>query len=148
MNNEEKRIEEDFENNTKSIQDIMTTITIDAVKSFPFMIRIRSVIANSSGVADDGLNWKRINDILFFDKEIHLYNAISEVKDKKDLERILSDTSMATIGLQIAWHKEACKDCGEEFFMDYGEVEFYKSKGYTMPKRCPECRKKNKARRV
>ena len=41
-----------------------------------------------------------------------------------------------------------CSDCGSEFTFSAGEQEFYQSKGFTNePKRCPECRRANKARR-
>ena len=42
----------------------------------------------------------------------------------------------------------SCSDCGTAFTFSAGEQEFYQSKGFTNePKRCPECRRANKARR-
>ena len=38
-----------------------------------------------------------------------------------------------------------CEDCGEEFPVFIPEHEYYKEKGYGLPKRCPACRKKRKA---
>jgi len=41
-----------------------------------------------------------------------------------------------------------CSDCRSEFTFSAGEQEFFQSKGFTNePKRCPECRRANKARR-
>jgi N-acetylglutamate synthase-like GNAT family acetyltransferase len=41
-----------------------------------------------------------------------------------------------------------CSDCGVTFAFTAGEQEFFQSKGFTNePKRCPECRRTNKARR-
>ena len=41
-----------------------------------------------------------------------------------------------------------CSDCGAEFTFSAGEQEFFQNKGFTNePKRCPECRRANKARR-
>jgi len=41
-----------------------------------------------------------------------------------------------------------CSDCGIEFTFSTGEQEFYQTKGFTNePKRCPECRRANKAKR-
>jgi hypothetical protein len=41
-----------------------------------------------------------------------------------------------------------CSDCGTTFTFTAGEQEFYQSKGFTNePKRCPSCRRANKARR-
>lgn len=41
-----------------------------------------------------------------------------------------------------------CTDCGTTFTFSAGEQEFYQSKGFTNePKRCPSCRRANKAQR-
>ena len=40
-----------------------------------------------------------------------------------------------------------CSDCGTTFTFSAGEQEFFQSKGFTNePKRCPLCRRANKAR--
>ena len=41
-----------------------------------------------------------------------------------------------------------CVDCGGTFLFSADDQEFYARKGFTNePKRCPSCRKANKARR-
>ncbi len=41
-----------------------------------------------------------------------------------------------------------CSDCGVTFTFSAGEQEFFQSKGFTNePKRCPSCRRANKAQR-
>ena len=41
-----------------------------------------------------------------------------------------------------------CVDCSTNFTFSAGEQEFYNTKGFTNePKRCPECRRANKAKR-
>ena len=40
--------------------------------------------------------------------------------------------------------KIVCQQCGKEFVLEDGEVEFYKSKGLALPKRCKRCRNSNK----
>lgn len=37
-----------------------------------------------------------------------------------------------------------CVECGVIFAMNKGELDFYKSKGFDLPKRCKECRKLKK----
>ena len=37
-----------------------------------------------------------------------------------------------------------CQDCGGNFVFTVGEQQFYKSKGFTIPKRCKACRDANK----
>ena len=40
--------------------------------------------------------------------------------------------------------KYTCKQCGKEFTLTDSEISFYESKKLSLPKRCEECRKKNK----
>ena len=41
-----------------------------------------------------------------------------------------------------------CSDCGITFTFSAGEQEFYQTKGFANePKRCPDCRRANKAQR-
>ena len=41
-----------------------------------------------------------------------------------------------------------CSDCGATFTFSAGEQEFFQTKGFTNePKRCPDCRRANKAQR-
>lgn len=37
-------------------------------------------------------------------------------------------------------------DCGNEFEFTVGEQNFYQQRGFSTPKRCPDCRAKKKAR--
>jgi CxxC-x17-CxxC domain-containing protein len=41
-----------------------------------------------------------------------------------------------------------CRDCGNTFTFTEGEQEFYNSRGYTEPQRCPDCRAAKKAARA
>lgn len=43
--------------------------------------------------------------------------------------------------------KLICKDCGEEFEVTAGEVDWYTSRGWEIPKRCKSCREAAKAKR-
>ena len=43
--------------------------------------------------------------------------------------------------------KCTCKQCGKEFELEASEIRFYKSRNLNLPKRCKECRDKNKQRR-
>lgn len=40
-----------------------------------------------------------------------------------------------------------CRQCGKEFTLTDGEIDFFKGKGLELPSRCADCRKKNKAAR-
>lgn len=41
--------------------------------------------------------------------------------------------------------KQKCKQCGKEFELSEGEVEFYRKKGLSLPKRCKSCRNENRS---
>ena len=43
--------------------------------------------------------------------------------------------------------KRICKQCGKEFVITQSEINFYKSKNLSIPKRCKECRQSNKAQK-
>ena len=40
-----------------------------------------------------------------------------------------------------------CRDCGQAFTFTSGEQDFYASRGYSEPSRCPDCRAARKAER-
>ena len=40
-----------------------------------------------------------------------------------------------------------CRDCGQAFTFTSGEQEFYASRGFSEPSRCPDCRAARKAQR-
>ncbi len=40
-----------------------------------------------------------------------------------------------------------CTDCGKQFTFTESEQEFYRSKGFSTPGRCPDCRAARKAQR-
>lgn len=40
--------------------------------------------------------------------------------------------------------QRTCKQCGKDFTITQNEIRFYKSKHLNLPRRCEECRKKNK----
>ena len=40
-----------------------------------------------------------------------------------------------------------CRDCGQPFTFTSGEQEFYASRGFSEPSRCPDCRAARKAER-
>ena len=40
-----------------------------------------------------------------------------------------------------------CRDCSQAFTFTSGEQDFYASRGFSEPSRCPDCRAANKSRR-
>lgn len=43
--------------------------------------------------------------------------------------------------------KRKCKSCAKEFVVTDQEISFYKEKDYPLPKDCPSCRQKARAKR-
>lgn len=43
--------------------------------------------------------------------------------------------------------KAKCKECSAPFVVTEGEKDFYKAKGFPVPKRCRDCRQKNRERK-
>jgi CxxC-x17-CxxC domain-containing protein len=41
-----------------------------------------------------------------------------------------------------------CRDCNQEFVFSAGEQEFYTTRGFSEPTRCPDCRAARKASRA
>jgi CxxC-x17-CxxC domain-containing protein len=41
-----------------------------------------------------------------------------------------------------------CADCGQEFVFSASEQQFYADRGFTDPRRCPNCRRARKAART
>ena len=39
---------------------------------------------------------------------------------------------------------QTCKQCSNEFSLNNGEIKYFESKGFPIPKRCPQCRSINK----
>ena len=44
--------------------------------------------------------------------------------------------------------KIICKQCRQEFELPESEIQFYKSKGLSLPKRCKNCRQQNKEKKL
>ena len=43
------------------------------------------------------------------------------------------------------WKRFKCKDCGRKFDITFGQKEYFETKGISLPKRCEECRNKQKS---
>lgn len=45
-------------------------------------------------------------------------------------------------------HLIRCITCPSDFTLTDGEIEFYRAKGFVLPKRCPQCRAARRASRA
>lgn len=132
----------------QEIQEVINTLRDNAFKRLPLWARLnymRIQISNAlnDGCAEGDINWEYINKLCSEDLDVFDCNMYKPVDNVEDFDIQRNDIIAASCGLG-AWHKHICKDCGNEFYMDYKEVCFYKDKGLQLPKRCKKCREQRK----
>ena len=145
---EERR--ETMEKASKLIADMQ----MQALKRFPIELRVNyllGTIAKSmekAGETDvnkvsDTVNWQKVNEIINLETSKYDFNILSEIKNIQELQGLRERIIYATCGLG-PWQKHTCKDCGEVFYMEKGEVDFFANKEFSIPARCKPCRDKRK----
>lgn len=130
------------------IQEVINTLRDNAFKRLPLWARLnymRVQISNAlnNGCSEGDINWEYINKLCAEDLDVFDCNMYKPVDNIEDFDIQRNDIIAASCGLG-AWHKHICKDCGNEFYMDYKEVCFYKDKELQLPKRCKKCRERRK----
>ena len=146
MNN--KITQEEWEETNRKVSEIMQKIQIETLKKFPLWMRMnwfynqmnRALLDNHEEIE---FKWEFINEMCSKDLDLFDYNMYEPVDTIERFEAQRFDVICASEGVG-PWHKHKCKDCGNEFYMTYKEVHFYKDKGLNLPKRCKECREKRK----
>lgn len=115
--------------------------------SRPMWLRLNYLCNQINALLNDGhteadINWEKINEILTTNVNEYDFNFFKRIENFNQLLSIAGDCRCGP--LDGIWQSHICKDCGEEFFMDYDEVHFYEKKGLYIPKRCKACRYKRK----
>lgn len=67
-----------------------------------------------------------------------------ECAARQDFEKRRAEDEEKKRAAQVAnevFETRKCVDCGNEFDIKNGERDFLEGRGYTLPTRCPECRK-------
>lgn len=122
--------------------------TKESLKELPLFMRLNYILNNlyrneNNEIIEGMIDWKNINDILTKNVDDTDYQFIKEVKSVKEITQLKLDIEFAMADLQ-PWKISKCKDCHEEFHMNFSEVMYFLEKGMKLPKRCPECRKARK----
>ena len=73
------------------------------------------------------------------------FNIIPEKFDSLDDFRDFQTVIENAYNSKSPFIQRNCRDCGEKFFIYKSELEFYESRGLSLPKRCKSCRIKNKS---
>ncbi|MEE1302266.1 MAG: zinc-ribbon domain containing protein [Bacteroidales bacterium] len=139
---------EEYDETIHKASEIIREMQINALKRFPLWMRMNwfSVQMNKAILdkhEESEFDWAFINEICSKDLDPFDCNMYQPVDTVEQFEIQRFNIICASEGLG-PWHKHTCKDCGEEFYMTYKEVHFYKDKELNLPKRCKACRDKRK----
>ena len=147
--------EQERQETIQKANDIIAEMQINALRRFPIEMRLNYLInmiakgMDEAGEKDiekfnEKVNWKRINEIINLETGPYSFNIIKEVNTIRELQELREVVIYASCGLGH-WQKRVCKDCGEVFYMEKGEVDFFQNKELSLPVRCKSCRDKRKA---
>ena len=112
--------------------------------SMPMFLRVKYLVDTIDKIPDGDLSFSRVNSLLHANINEGDFNIIpDEIKSKDDIIKLYNQICNAVSGLSV-WCKRVCKDCGKEFNLYLSEVDFYRGKGFALPKRCKNCVKNRK----
>lgn len=143
-----KVTKEEWEETNRKVSNMIHEIQMEALKKFPLWMKM-NWFCNQMNKAildqheETEFKWNFINEMCSKNLDPFDYNMYEPVDTVERFEKQRFDVICASEGVG-PWHKHKCKDCGEEFYMTYKEVNFYKDKELSLPKRCKECRAKRK----
>ena len=128
----------------KKVDNAMREMNKEILKSFPLELRINCILgliskANAEG-KDSKIDFTVINEILHSNIGPYDYNLIPHIKSVEDISNLRDNILTATF-LNGPWRKRHCKKCNEDFYLTFGQVQFYKEKGFPLPKQCEYCKK-------
>lgn len=121
--------------------------TRESLKCLPLVFRLNylmnSFIGKENENADELIDWDLVNEIITTNIEEFDYQFGRKVNSYEELKNLRIEVDLAYSDLQH-WRASKCKDCHEDFNMNFGEVLYFVEKGMKLPKRCPACRKARK----
>lgn len=143
-----KITKEEWEETSRKVSEMIQEVQLDMLKKLPLWMRM-NWFANQMNKAlldnhdETEFKWDFINEMCVKDLGPFDYNMYEPVDTVERFEGQRFNVICASEGVG-PWHKHKCKDCGNEFYMTYKEVHFYKDKELSLPKRCKVCREKRK----
>ena len=144
----------------RKAHELIADMQRDALKKHYMWVRLGFITNGLSKMISEDrkvseIDWDLINEVLHYPIAEDDWNAFPDdfpekfpISDdlKENYRPILEIWEMnreASFDLG-PWRKLVCRDCGEVFYMNHSEVEFYKNKGLSYPKRCKPCREARK----
>ena len=85
------------------------------------------------------IDWDEVNEILKDDSKVKGYNLFEDLKTVDDLETVYTDAVAAEYSFSPL-REEKCKICGKVFYLWQDNMDWFKSKGLSVPKTCQNCR--------
>lgn len=105
----------------------------------PIETRLNYITNGMSGIEDKDVDWKAVNELLTTNVSKYDFNIIEDAVSIRGIYDVRANNIAASLGLG-AWQKHRCRECGEDFYMSKGEVDFFEKKSFDLPKRCKCCR--------
>lgn len=75
------------------------------------------------------------------------HRMVRNILDAVDESLSVTEAASRAARDSITSIQKTCRDCGKTFEITRAERIFFESRGLTLPKRCPACRKARKAQR-
>lgn len=140
--------QQDLEECNRKMREMFQKAEIETLQKMPMWMRFnylgnRLSRALKDGVTNNGIDWNKLNHLLSDNRDEYDFNYYDRIAT---LEQFFEARDLCIEGsfLNRIWQKRLCKDCGNTFFMDFSEVEFFRNKELHLPKRRPKCRAKRK----
>ena len=140
--------QQDLEECNRKMREMFQKAEIETLQKMPMWMRFNYLgnklsRALNNGATNNDINWDKLNHLLSDNRDEYDFNCYDRIAT---LEQFFEVRDLCIEGsfLNGIWQKRLCKDCGNVFFMDFSEVEFFRNKELHLPKRCPKCRANRK----
>ena len=140
--------QQDLEECNRKMREMFQKAEIETLQKMPMWMRFNYLgnklsRALKDGVSNNDIDWDKLNHLLSDGRDEYDFNCYDRITTPEQFFEARESCIESSI-LNLVWQKRLCKDCGNTFFMDFSEVEFFRNKGLYLPKRCPKCRAKRK----
>ena len=124
----------------KSLESVLNDMYSRVYESMPVFVRVKSILSTiAKQEHKNNVSWDRVNSLIRSGIKDGDFNIIpQELHSIDDLISLNENVDEATMGV-TPWNKRVCTDCGNEFYLYLTEVDFYRGKGFPLPKRCKSC---------
>ena len=97
------------------------------------------------GMDDDEINasidWDKVNELFHHSAVEYDFNLFDSFHSFQEILDYRDQAISATVIDDLPYHKQTCKQCGKQFTLSYGQINWYERKGLHIPRRCECCRK-------